>query len=202
MERAGYTVPGLVCTNSKREITTYLRIFYDFIFSVSSLIIQENEPSHYFIWWMQFDFSSSMQLPHLALVCCCIPGWWTYTPSFTLSSLMIEMFQKPIFFPFADGIWVSGDGHQVQEFKRHVCWGSAVSIWLGSSGWTARDPNDHHGAYSHRIGSLCRASFLLQPKRLHLEIWLFGKKKKKGRPLTSPKALNMSRFIIQPNHCS
>jgi len=115
MERAGYTVPGLLCSNSKREITTYLRIFYDFIFSVSSLIIQENEHSHCFIWWMQLDFSSSMQLPHLAFVCCSIPGWWTYTPSFTLSSLMIEMFQKLIFFPFADGIWVSGDGHQVQD---------------------------------------------------------------------------------------
>lgn len=66
---------GLLRSNSKREITTYLRIFYDSIFSVSSLIIQENEPSHCFIWWMQFDFSSSTQLPHLAFGCCSIPGW-------------------------------------------------------------------------------------------------------------------------------
>lgn len=151
-------------------------------FSVSSLIIQENEHSHCFIWWMQFDFSSSMQLPHLAFVCCSTPGWWTYTPSFTLSSLMIEMFQKLIFFPFADGIWVSGDGHQVQDGQACLL-RSAVSIWSGSSGWTARGPNDHHGAYSHRIGSQCGASFLLQPKRLHLEIWLFGKKKKKDAHL-------------------
>ncbi|KAJ7004394.1 hypothetical protein NC653_009309 [Populus alba x Populus x berolinensis] len=53
-------------------------------------------------------------------------------------------------------------------------------------GWEAQDgprgtPNVHHGAYSHRTGSQGGACFLLQPKRLHLEIWLLGKRKE-GTP--------------------